>query len=108
MDDFEYDQLVLRINACIEGFESLPDSEIKQDVFDLLKNLDLLHREALQRILNLLENEVPGLVVELQKDFVIQTLLILYEFVQLDEMPKPTQNNGSFIPIDKIGRGTVS
>lgn len=108
MDDFEYDQLVLRINEYIGRLEDLPDSDVKREVFDLLKDLDLLHREALQRILKLLESEVPEMVVELQKDFVIQTLLMLYEFVQLDEMPKPARNNGSLIPIDQIGRGEVS
>ena len=108
MDDFEYDQLVLRINEYIKKFEDLADSDVKREVFDLLRDLDLLHREALHRILRLLEREVPGMVMELQKDFVIQTLLMLYEFVQLDEMPKPSQNNGSFIPIDQIGRGEAS
>ena len=103
MDDFEYDQLVLKINEFIAKLDDLPDSEGKHDFFELLKQLDLLHREGLFRILSLIETRAPGLAVEIQEDFVIQTLLMLYEFAEPREAPKPVVNNGSFIPLAQIG-----
>ena len=82
MDDFEYDQLVLLINDSVEKLENLPDSDIKTDFFELLKKFDLLHREGLFRILTLIETKAPSLATDLKKDFVIQTLLMLYEFAE--------------------------
>ena len=103
MDDFEYDQLVLLINESVDKLENLPDSGIKTDFFELLKKFDLLHREGIFRILTLIETKAPSLATDLKKDFVIQTLLMLYEFAEPEEAPKPVINNGSFIPVDQIG-----
>ncbi len=105
MDDFRYDQLVQEINEQLAELEALPDSALKERIFQLLQNLDLLHREALERILKLVGTRSSTVTALMKKDFVIQTLLMLYGYVPPEAIPNPSVNDGTFIPVEAIKMG---
>jgi len=105
MDDYRYDQLALQINELVERLEKQPDSQLKEDTFKLLQLFDAFHREALVRLLKLIQTRSSGVTAQIKKDFVIQTLLMAYGFVAPEEIPEPTVNDGTFIPVDQIKFG---
>ena len=100
----DYNQLVLRLNEMIKECEQIPDPLLQEKIFDLLKALDAMHREALRRILVLIENHAPPLLPLLAQDAVIETILLLYEFMpQPAPMPPPDPAaDGQFIPLAQI------
>ncbi len=105
MDDYRYDQLALQINELVEKLEAQPDSQLKEDAFRLLQLFDAFHREALVRLLKLIQTRSSGVTAQIKKDFVIQTLLMAYGFVAPEEIPEPTVNDGTFIPVEQIKFG---
>lgn len=77
--DEDYQQLAHLLEEQIKEAELIPHPKIKDLVFGILQNLDALHREALSRIIQKLKNISPTLQKDLEKDYVILTLLELYD-----------------------------
>jgi len=77
--DEEYQLLAHLLEQQIKEAELIPHPKIKDLVFDILQNLDTLHREALSRIIKKLKEISPSLQTELEKDYAILTLLELYD-----------------------------
>ena len=102
LDDADFERLAEHIRGLLETLEQLPDPKIKDDVFELLNSLDLLHREALARVLALLEAHAPHLLPQLEQDFAIRTLLMLYSFMPEAAPTAARSTRVTFIPIDHI------
>jgi len=100
----DYNQLVLRLNEMIKGCEQIADPSFKEQIFDLLKALDVMHREALRRIIVVIENHAPQIIPLLTQDAVIETILLLYEFMPqpAPEPPPLPSSASSFIPLSHV------
>ncbi len=81
LNDVDFSALTAHIQSLLESLESLPYPKVQEQTFELLNCMDMLHREALTRLLDLINAKAPSLVPELEKDFAVQTLLMLYNFV---------------------------
>lgn len=101
ISDQQYNELVLKIGDTIAELQS--DDKWKKQVLELLKDIDLLHREALARIVAELEESAPQLLGKLLRDSVIQSLFLLYEFVpQPAEMPEENFGEDGFVPLTQL------
>jgi len=100
----DYNQLVLSLNEMIKDCEQIADANLKEKIFDLLKALDVMHREALRRIIVVIENHAPQIISQLAQDAVIETILLLYEFMpQPAPEPLPLPSSTSpFIPLSHV------
>ncbi len=81
-----FEQLQEWVGTALERLEGLEDERTRKEVFALLEGVDLLHREALGRLLGLIANlggqELVGRVAE---DPVVHALLEMYDLPELDE-----------------------
>lgn len=80
--DTQYNDLAQKTQQLIEEAEQLPDSYSKEIVFTILENFDMLHREALSRLLKIIEEKSPGLRNEMEADFAVQSLFTLYDLFE--------------------------
>lgn len=106
LDDPNFEKLTEYIQELLEQVEGLPYPKVQADTYELLNCMDLLHREALTRLIEIIELKAPELKLDIANDFAIQTLMMLYNFVPEDELPSASElNSGSstFIPLDEIG-----
>ncbi len=104
--DTQYNDLAQKTQQLIEEAEQLPESYSKEIVFTLLENFDMLHREALSRLLKIIEEKSPALRSEMEADFAVQSLFTLYDLfedglisrkagpIQIDKLI-PLATNGS-------------
>ena len=81
MTNDEWDALLADVNALVKQMESLPRGETRDNVFRLLDGVDLMHREALRRLVRLFKE---GVLEKVISDPAIHTLLELY-----DLLPEP-------------------
>lgn len=106
--DDDYQAILQQVDALVQEFERLPFPEIRERVFDLLQGLDLLHREALTRLVDFLrEQGEDDLVERAAQDPVVQTLLLLYDLVPSIQLPDAGQAPApgmNFIPLEQIDR----
>lgn len=103
LTDSEYKRLTRRVQELIDRIEQLPYPKIRELVFELLRGLDALHREALARMLHRVENEAPELAERLPEDQVVRTLLALYNFGPgADEIPEPSEEPDGFVAADQV------
>ncbi len=102
LDDANFEKLTEHIQKLLEEVESLPFPKIQEDMYELLNCLDLLHREALTRLLELIEAKAPAIRMDMANDVAIQTLLMLYNFVPDESLPAPALAHATFIPLDEI------
>jgi nitrite reductase/ring-hydroxylating ferredoxin subunit len=102
--DDDYIELTLHIQNLLDQLERLPQVQIREMVFDLLGSIDMMHREALVRLLILSQQHAPQLEKVLEQDVVIRSVLALYELIRIEET-EPTRPAGqvAFIPLDQIG-----
>lgn len=80
--DAQYNDLAQKTQQLIEEAEQLPDSYAKEIVFTLLENFDMLHREALSRLLKIIDEKSPALRSEMEADFTVQSLFTLYDLFE--------------------------
>ncbi len=105
--DTQYNDLAQKTQQLIEEAEQLPESYSKEIIFTLLENFDMLHREALSRLLKIIDEKFPGLRNEMEADFAVQSLFTLYDLfedglisrkagpIQIDSLiPKATNGSG--------------
>ncbi len=66
--------------------ENIEDEQTREEVFALLEGIDVLHRQALRRLLALTGNlGGEGLVERIAQDPVVRTLLEIYDLPEADE-----------------------
>ena len=80
--DTQYNDLAQKTQQLIDEAEQLPESYSKEMVFTLLENFDMLHREALSRLLKIIDKKSPGLRAEMEADFAVQSLFTLYDLFE--------------------------
>ncbi len=102
LSDADFEKLTEHIERLLKNVEDLPLPKVREDIFELLNCLDFLHREALTRLVELIEAKAPQLKRHMANDFAIQTLMMLYSFVPEEpESPSPASHS-VFIPVDQI------
>lgn len=102
--DDDYVELTLYIQNLLDQLEHLPQPQIKEMVFDLLGSIDMMHREALVRMLILTRQHAPSLLTVLEEDVVIRSVLALYELVEIEEIEQARPaGQVTFIPLDQVG-----
>ena len=105
--DTQYNDLAQKTQRLIEEAEQLPESYSKEMVFILLENFDMLHREALSRLLKIIEEKSPELRDEMEADFAVQSLFTLYDLFEdglVSHKAGPIQIN-KLIPVASNGSG---
>ena len=98
-NDEEYQEILSYFNQLIQDAEQLPYPQAKELNTAILQYFDLLHREGLARILQLIEAKSPALIADLQADFATKTLLRLYDLIK-EQKPKGQMG---FIPVEQVG-----
>ncbi|MEO7244538.1 MAG: Rieske 2Fe-2S domain-containing protein [Rubrivivax sp.] len=91
MTNVAWGGLLDEVNSLVEKMESLPDGEVKADLFRLLDGIDTMHREALRRLVRLFKE---GVLEKVVSDPAIHTLMELYDLLPPEEdeggAPEPT------------------
>lgn len=78
----EWDALLERARERLERVESLDDGATRTAVFELLDDLDSIHREALHRLVRLFKE---GVLEQVATDPAIHTLLELYDLLPAEQ-----------------------
>lgn len=82
----EFQHLLDWIGAGLERMEEIEDDRTREEVFALLEGIDVLHRQALSRILEIAaSNGDSGLLERLSGDPVVSKLLEMYDLPEVDE-----------------------
>ncbi len=81
MTNSGWDSLLVQVNQQIEEFENHPLPEVKDKVFSLLESIDLIHREALGRLVSLFKE---GVLEQVVTDPPIHTLMELYDLLPVE------------------------
>ncbi len=82
----EFQHLLQWIGTGLERMEGIEDPQTREEVFALLEGIDVLHRQALGRLLELAINlGGQGLVERISQDPVVRTLLEMYDLPEVDE-----------------------
>lgn len=102
LDDSSFEKLAQHIQTLLEQVESLPFPKVQDDLFELLNCLDSLHREALMRLIELIEAKAPQLKRDMADDYAIQSLMMLYSFVPEENQQSSVSNSSTFIPLEQI------
>lgn len=101
----EYQEILQYLEKLTAEAEQLPYPNAKELVFSILQYFDLVHREALARLMQNIENSHPELRVKLEEDFATKTLFQLYDLIEGEIGNKPKNNNGlmGFVPVEEVG-----
>lgn len=82
----EFARLLAWVSAGIARVEQIADEQTRADIFALLDGIDSVHRAALGRLVErLAEDGGAGLVVRLEADPLVRTLLEMYDLATVDE-----------------------
>lgn len=79
MTEPEWAQLTRRISDLLSRLEELPEGPLRSDIFELLEAVDLLHREALSRMVSALS---AAELARLTSDSIARDVLSLYDLAQ--------------------------
>lgn len=82
----EFQHLLDWIGAGLERMESIEDPQTREEVFALLEGIDVLHRQGLGHVLDLIGSlGGPQAVEQISQDPVVRTLLEMYDLPEPDE-----------------------
>ena len=106
----DLDEHASRIAKLVEHFESSPDSETRSKVFELLENIDHLHRTCVWKLFELLsELGGKGLIDRMTSDPAVKTLFVLYDLIPSEPLrpvestaPVSAPNMGGFVPLQNV------
>ena len=84
LPDSEYEQLASKTEDLIAQVDALPYPKVKEDVHQLLQNLDMLHREALTRLFKEIIISYPTLQTKMESDKAVNLLFSLYDLFHSD------------------------
>ena len=102
-NDEEYQEILGYLNQLTTEAEMLPYPQAKELTAGVLKYFDLVHREALARMMGLISQQYPSLKKDLESDFTIKTLLSLYDLASPEEK-RNGRSNGQmgFVPVEQV------
>ena len=97
-----------RIAELVQQFEAAEDAGVRTKVFELLENIDHLHRTCVWRLFELTtELGGKGLVDRLAADPAVKTLFVLYDLIPTEPLrpvvssaPVTTPYSGGLIPLN--------
>jgi Fe-S cluster biogenesis protein NfuA len=76
-----------QLDTMVRDFDTLPYPRIRDRVTQLLQSVDALHREPLQRLMDLLRlHASDGLIDRLLEDEAVRSLLLLYDLIPAGEL----------------------
>jgi nitrite reductase/ring-hydroxylating ferredoxin subunit len=109
----ELDEHARRIAGLVEAFERLPESEVREKVFELLENIDHLHRTCVWRLFELMtELGGKGLIDRLSSDPAVKTLFVLYDLIPSEPLQPlagsaavAAPHSAGFVPLRDIRVG---
>ena len=82
----EFQHLLEWLGTGLERMEGIEDEQIREEVFSLLEGIDVLHRQALGRLLEHVTNLGGSELVErVSQDPLVRTLLEMYDLPEEDE-----------------------
>jgi len=82
----EFQHLLEWLGTGLERMEGIEDERTREEVFALLEGIDVLHRQALGRLLDLVTDlGGSGLAERVSQDPVVRTLLEMYDLPEADE-----------------------
>ncbi|MDP9457209.1 MAG: NifU family protein [Actinomycetota bacterium] len=82
----EFQHLLEWLGTGVERMEGIEDERTREEVLALLEGIDVLHRQALGRLLELVTNlGGSGLVERASQDPMVRTLLEMYDLPEADE-----------------------
>ncbi len=111
LSDNEYTKLASNTESLIEQIDNLPYPKVKDDVHELLQNLDMLHREALTRLFKEIIINYPTLQTKMEADKAVNLLFSLYDLFHTDiqnntlTREELADNNGHYplwIPVGNV------
>ena len=82
----EFQHLLQWIGTGLERMEEIEEEQTREEVFALLEGIDVLHRQSLGRLLELVAVlGGQGLVERISQDPMVRTLLEMYDLLEADE-----------------------
>ncbi len=104
----EFQHLLEWIGAGLERMEGIEEDRTREEVFALLEGIDVLHRQSLGRLLELVGNlGGHGLVERISQDPVVRTLLEMYDLPEADERTQVEHVLESIYPYFKSHGGKL-
>jgi Fe-S cluster biogenesis protein NfuA/nitrite reductase/ring-hydroxylating ferredoxin subunit len=87
MNDDDFQKTITHLDQLIRQFEELPLTQIQEKVFEMLRVIDLFHRESLGRLVSFLrEQGLADHIEQASTDSAIRTLLVLYDLLPGDPL----------------------
>lgn len=82
----EFQHLLEWLGTGLERMEEIEDEKTREEVFALLEGIDIMHRQGLGRIMDLIANlGGPQAVESISQDPIVRTLLEMYDLPEADE-----------------------
>ena len=82
----EFQHLLEWLGTGLERMQEIQDDETRGEVFALLEGIDVLHRQGLGRIFDLIASlGGPKAVEQISQDPIVRTLLEMYDLPEVDE-----------------------
>jgi nitrite reductase/ring-hydroxylating ferredoxin subunit/Fe-S cluster biogenesis protein NfuA len=104
----EFQHLLEWLGTGLERMEGIEDERTREEVLALLEGIDVLHRQALGRLLKLITGlGGSGLVERVSQDPVVHTLLEMYDLPEADERTQVEQALESVYPYFKSHGGKL-
>ncbi len=104
----EFEHLLEWLGTGLERMEGIEDERTREEVLALLEGIDVLHRQALGRLLKLFTNlGGSGLVERVSQDPVVRTLLDMYDLPEADERTQVEHALESVYPYFKSHGGKL-
>jgi hypothetical protein len=100
-----YLNLIRQLDELVAIFEHHPDPATREQAVALLSGMDMLHHEALGRLVSLLRNHGGNEFLDRAfQDPVVRTLFGLYGLAELDlpEEEEPRSAPAAFVPLERL------
>jgi hypothetical protein len=99
-----YVNLIRQLDELIAVFEQHPDEATREQAVMLLGGIDMLHHEALGRLVSFLRNAGGAELLEraLEDDPIIRALLGLYGLTELDLPEEEPSPPAAFVPVERL------
>lgn len=79
--DESLNQITLRLDALIQGFEQHPIIQVRDQVMEMLRLIDALHRQGLEQLVGVLQAQGRAPFDQALAEPAVQTLLTLYDLM---------------------------
>jgi hypothetical protein len=102
MTEAEFQDLLLHLDTLVSWFESHPDPEISAQALALIRHVDAMHREGIERLVGLIGGRDPALLDEARRDPIVSLLLDLYD------LAPASPATHAFIPLDRLAASAAA